>query len=174
MSTNQIVRGVVTGAFVLAISAVAGPALAQSVKGRVLGENNRPITEAQVTVSPVSNPRIDPQGAVTTSDGRFVVGGLQFGKWTVVVDDDIDIRDDFMVDWAMSYRVQPQRDVFVERDTEPIRLDPSVTALSGSQYKGTGSKLGIDATMKHEFPAAAMPPKQHLARIDAHWKEYGF
>jgi tetratricopeptide (TPR) repeat protein len=85
MSTHKIVRGVVTGALALAISAVAVPAIAQSIKGRVFGKDNRPVSEAQVTVSPVSNPRLEPQGAVTTSDGRFQVGGLQFGKWLIVV-----------------------------------------------------------------------------------------
>src|SRR5262245_17968244 len=85
MSTHKIVRGVVTGALALAMSSVAVPALAQAIKGRVFGKDNRPVSEAQVTATSVSNPRLDPQGAVTTSDGRFQVGGLQFGKWNVVI-----------------------------------------------------------------------------------------
>jgi hypothetical protein len=85
MSTHKIVRGVVTGALALAISAVAVPALAQSVKGRVFGKDNRPVSEAQVSITPVTNPKLEPQGGTTTSDGRFQIGGLQFGKWNVVI-----------------------------------------------------------------------------------------
>ena len=85
MSTKLIVRGGVTGALALLIAAVATPALAQSIKGRVFGKDNKPVSEAQVSATSVSNPKLDPQGAVTTSDGRFVVGGLQFGKWNVVI-----------------------------------------------------------------------------------------
>src|ERR1043165_748500 len=34
-----------------------------------------------------------------------------FGKITVVVDDDIDVWDDFAVDWALSWHVRPERDI---------------------------------------------------------------
>lgn len=35
------------------------------------------------------------------------------------------------------------------------------------------SKVGIDATRKHAFPALAVPPKEHLDRVDAQWERYG-
>ena len=34
-------------------------------------------------------------------------------KFTVVVDDDIDVRNPFQVEWAMSFRAQPARDRFI-------------------------------------------------------------
>ncbi len=48
-----------------------------------------------------------------------------FGKFTVVVDDDIDIWDDFAVDWALSWHVRPDKDIYMERDVQAVGLDPS-------------------------------------------------
>ena len=31
----------------------------------------------------------------------------------------------------------------------------------------------IDATKKHEYPALALPPKEHLLRVDEKWAAYG-
>jgi hypothetical protein len=36
------------------------------------------------------------------------------------------------------------------------------------------SKVGIDATRKHKFPARSIPPKEDLDRVDGQWGEYGF
>jgi len=47
-----------------------------------------------------------------------------FGKITVVVDDDIDVWDDFAVDWALSWHVRPEKDVYIERDVQAVGLDP--------------------------------------------------
>ncbi|GAJ15900.1 unnamed protein product, partial [marine sediment metagenome] len=39
------------------------------------------------------------------------------GKFTVVVDDDIDIRDSFALEWALSFRVRPHEDIHIIRNT---------------------------------------------------------
>ena len=36
-----------------------------------------------------------------------------------------------------------------------------------------GSKVGVDATCKHTFPARSVPPQEDLDRVDAHWADYG-
>jgi UbiD family decarboxylase len=98
-------------------------------------------------------------------------------KFTVVVDEDIDPHDDFMVDWAIAFRSQPDRDVVIQTRTAPVRLDPSVSGFGEegySKYNVWGSKLGIDATMKHKYPAKSLPPQEHLEEIDRRWHEYGF
>jgi 2,5-furandicarboxylate decarboxylase 1 len=98
------------------------------------------------------------------------------GKITVVVDDDIDVRDAFMVNWAMSFRVQPHKDTFVVDDMPAVRLDPSQAAEDVPQLdesRVTSGKIGIDATMKHKFPPIALPPAEHLQRVRARWDEYG-
>ena len=99
-----------------------------------------------------------------------------FGKLTIVVDDDIDIRDSFQVEWALSLRMQPAEDVYVIKNTDPLTLAPSQPLQSGEKVKPTdqiSSKLGIDATRKHSFPALAVPPKEHLEKVDAQWHRYG-
>ncbi|MDA2934551.1 UbiD family decarboxylase [Acidobacteria bacterium AH-259-D05] len=99
-----------------------------------------------------------------------------FGKLTIVVDDDIDIRDPFQVEWALSFRMQPAEDVYVIRNTDPLTLDPSQPLRSGEKLKPTeqaSSKVGIDATRKHPYPALAVPPTEHLEKVDAQWERYG-
>jgi UbiD family decarboxylase len=99
-----------------------------------------------------------------------------FGKVAIVVDDDIDIRDSFQVEWALSFRMQPAEDVYVIKNTDPLTLDPSQPLKDGEKVKPTeqvSSKLGIDATKKHPFPPLAVPPKEHLEKVDAMWERYG-
>jgi UbiD family decarboxylase len=99
-----------------------------------------------------------------------------FGKITVVVDDDIDVWDDFAVDWALSWRVRPDRDVYIERDVQAVGLDPSQAPRSVPQHapiRQVTSRIAIDATRKHEYPAVSLPPKEHLDLVASRWKEYG-
>ena len=101
----------------------------------------------------------------------------QFGKFTVVVDDDIDVRDPYDVNWALSFRVQPENDAFILSGTAAVSLDPSQAAAEVRQEESTrrvSSKIGIDATRKHKFPPIALPPREHLAKVRADWKKYGF
>jgi UbiD family decarboxylase len=99
-----------------------------------------------------------------------------FGKITVVVDDDIDVNDDFAIDWALSWRVRPDRDVYIERDVQAVGLDPSQGPPSVPQHhpsRHVGSRIGIDATRKHDYPAVSLPPKEHLEVVASRWREYG-
>jgi UbiD family decarboxylase len=101
----------------------------------------------------------------------------QFGKLTVVVDEDIDIRDPNLVNWALSFRVQPEKDAFILPGTAAVQLDPSQAredVLQQDPTRRLSSKIGIDATRKHEFPAVAVPPPEHLDRIRNEWTSYGF
>lgn len=99
-----------------------------------------------------------------------------FGKVTIVVDDDIDIRDSFQVEWALSFRMQPAEDVHVVKNTDPLTLDPSQPWKDGKLVmpaEQVSSKVGIDATKKHLFPPLAVPPREHLEKVDAQWDRYG-
>lgn len=99
-----------------------------------------------------------------------------FGKITVVVDDDIDIWDDFAVDWALSWRVRPDRDIYIERDVQAVGLDPSQAPPFVPQHhssRDVGSRLAIDATRKHVYPAVSLPPAEHLDFVASRWKDYG-
>jgi 3-polyprenyl-4-hydroxybenzoate decarboxylase len=61
--------------------------------------------------------------------------------------------------------------------TAAVQLDPSQAredVLQQDPSRRLSSKLGIDATRKHAFPAIAIPPKEHLERVRKEWKSYGF
>lgn len=98
------------------------------------------------------------------------------GKITIVVDDDINIRDPFQVDWAMAFRMQPAQDIRIMPETDPITLDPSQPLKDGKHVPSSeqvSSKVGIDATRKHPYPAPSVPPKEHLEKVAAQWERYG-
>jgi len=99
------------------------------------------------------------------------------GKITVIVDDDIDIRNSDEVDWALSYRMQPDQDLHVVRNCQPVNLDPSAipyTDPRGGPPRKIASKVGIDATKKFPYPARSVPPREHLEIVSRRWQEYGF
>ncbi len=76
-------------------------------------------------------------------------------KLVVVVDDDVDVRDDSAVLWAMATRMQADADVDVIRNAMGAILDPSNDA-------GRTAKMIVDATRprdpyarRHSLPEAA-------------------
>jgi UbiD family decarboxylase len=96
------------------------------------------------------------------------------GKITIVVDDDVDIRSEFMLFWALSWTVQPERDTYLATGTHVVPLDPSQQSAPPSRgTPGLSSKLGIDATRKHAYPPRSGASAADLARVDARWAEYG-
>ena len=99
------------------------------------------------------------------------------GKFTVVVDDDIDIRNPFQVEWAMSFRVQPARDTFVVDGVVPSGVDPSTAPPEVPQHdprRRAGSKMLIDATRKHPYAPAARVPREYIEAVQKKWNQYGF
>jgi 3-polyprenyl-4-hydroxybenzoate decarboxylase len=95
-----------------------------------------------------------------------------FGKLTVVVDADVDVRDAFQVEWALSFHMQPASDVRVYTDTDALTLDPSqadYSVANESPLRRRSSKVGIDATRKHTYPPLAVPPAElRLSQPEAH------
>ncbi|MGP6293243.1 menaquinone biosynthesis decarboxylase [Caldiplasma sukawensis] len=69
-------------------------------------------------------------------------GQLMFSKIVVVVDDDINVHDRKQVIWAMTTRIDPDRDVVIIKGTHTDSLDHA------SPIFNFGSKMGIDATKK--------------------------
>jgi len=60
----------------------------------------------------------------------------------------------------MSWHVQPPQDIYVNRDTAVVGLDPPVadTAVDQQERKTVlSSKVGMDAT---RFPALSVPPQE--------------
>jgi UbiD family decarboxylase len=99
------------------------------------------------------------------------------GKFTVIVDDDIDVRNPFQVEWAMSFHAQPARDFLSIDGLAPSGIDPSTASSDVPQHdkkRRTGSKIIIDATRKHQYPPAARIPQTHIDAVLKNWKSYGF
>jgi 4-hydroxy-3-polyprenylbenzoate decarboxylase len=95
-----------------------------------------------------------------------------FAKWIVVTDDDIDIRDPFMREWVLGWRVEPKKDIFFIPNTSSILLDPSSAPPEVPLWDRLSSKICIDATKKWKFPELAVPPDSYLKRIDEAWDTY--
>ncbi len=127
---------------------------------------------ATVLVSMKKQNRFQPQKAM------MGIWSMNAGlaKIVVVVDDDINIRDPFQVDWAIAFRMQPADDIRIVPNTDPITLDPSQPLRDGKVLPASeqvSSKLGIDATRKHAYPPPSVPPKEHLEKVASQWDRYG-
>lgn len=74
-------------------------------------------------------------------------------KVAIVTDDDIDIFNPDELDWALSLRVQADKDVIVISGARGKHIDPSVRAWTYAKDElPTTAKLGIDATIPEGVP----------------------
>jgi 2,5-furandicarboxylate decarboxylase 1 len=74
-------------------------------------------------------------------------------KLAIVTDDDIDIHDPDDLDWALTFRVQANRDVIIIEGARGKHIDPSIKAWElGKGGLPTTAKLGIDATIPEGVP----------------------
>jgi len=69
-----------------------------------------------------------------------------FGRFTVVVDDDVDAYDQGEVLWALSTRVDPAEDVQIVEAQGSSTLDPTVTGEQKAAGDLTSSRALVDAT----------------------------
>src|SRR5215218_3799575 len=67
-------------------------------------------------------------------------------KWVTIVDPDIDVHSSAEVEWAMAFRVQPQKDVIIVGDIPAGPSDPSIDDPTRARPMRTASSIGIDAT----------------------------
>ncbi len=77
--------------------------------------------------------------------GLSVIHAHPSVKHVVVVDDDIDVDDPYMVEWAIATRVRGSEDIIVLRDFYGSTLDPR-------SRDGLGDKVIIDATKPFDEP----------------------
>lgn len=98
---------------------------------------------------------------------------FMYTKFVIVVDDDINIRDWKDVIWAMTTRMDPQRDTVMIDQTPIDYLD------FASPVSGLGSKMGMDATNKwegetdREWGTPIVMDESVRQRVDAIWDELG-
>ena len=85
--------------------------------------------------------------------------GAYHGRFTVIVDDDIDVFDWDEVKWAMTSRCDPVEDIHVVEDCWSTPLDPIIPPDKKRDGEFTNSRAVIDATRpyhwKDEFPEDA-------------------
>jgi 4-hydroxy-3-polyprenylbenzoate decarboxylase len=98
---------------------------------------------------------------------------FMYTKFVIVVDDDINIRDWKDVIWAMTTRMDPQRDTVMIDQTPIDYLD------FASPVSGLGSKMGMDATNKwegetdREWGTPIVMDESVRQRVDEIWDELG-
>ncbi|MGI0081000.1 MAG: UbiD family decarboxylase domain-containing protein, partial [Nitrososphaerales archaeon] len=97
-------------------------------------------------------------------------------KWIIAVDDDINIRDLFSIMWAINFRVQPHRDLEIQRGKN-CGLDPS-SAPSSAPLKERdypdgqgGSRILIDATLKWPYTPVALPSRELMEHAREIWEK---
>ncbi|HKZ50180.1 MAG TPA: UbiD family decarboxylase [Dehalococcoidia bacterium] len=100
-------------------------------------------------------------------------GMATLGRFTVVVDDDIDVTDIDEVLWAMCTRVDPERDIEVLRECVSTGIDPMVPP-EGKAVPIT-SRVIIDATRPYQwrdrFPEVVASSPELKQRVLAQWGE---
>src|SRR5258708_14132249 len=74
--------------------------------------------------------------------------GAYFGKYVIVVDDDVDPTNVNQVLWAMATRSRPAQSIDILRETWSTYLDPS---LNPPEIRPWGSKCLINACMDYLF-----------------------
>ncbi|MFC2060729.1 UbiD family decarboxylase, partial [Chloroflexota bacterium] len=97
-------------------------------------------------------------------------------KMIIAVDDDIDPEDVDAVIWAMSFGMQPHRDVQIcggkTASMDPSAIPPGEEAKLKVERPPTSSML-IDATRKWAYPPVALPRKEFMERARKIWEEEG-
>lgn len=101
-----------------------------------------------------------------------------YGKIYIVVDEDIDPRDPDAVNWALSFGMQPARDVRIEK-SQTMALDHSLVSpfddatRDPTAVKKEASVLLIDATRKWSYPPISLPARPYMENALRLWKELG-
>jgi 4-hydroxy-3-polyprenylbenzoate decarboxylase len=100
------------------------------------------------------------------------------GKILITVDEDIDSEDADSVNWALSFRMQPHRDVKITTH-KFAGLDPSA-APPGSPHTEARfpspsgcSAIMIDATRKWPYPPVALPSRPYMEAARVKWEKLG-
>jgi len=109
---------------------------------------------------------------------------LMVTKLVIAVDDDIDPRDPGAVNWTMSFRIQPHRDVRIhtypaESFSDWGMIDASMLSPRDAIDKATEfdinppiqSKMLINATMKWDYPPLSLPKKEFMEKALELWRE---
>src|SRR5262249_16134629 len=100
--------------------------------------------------------------------------GAYFGKYVIVVDDDIDPTNVGQVLWAMATRSRPAQSIDILRETWSTYLDPS---LNPPEIRPWGSKALINACMdSRHYKVVTKRTKlgrETYEKVVGRWQELG-
>src|SRR5262245_1565048 len=100
--------------------------------------------------------------------------GAYFGKYVIVVDDDIDPSNIGQVLWAMATRSRPAQSIDILRETWSTFLDPS---QNPPEIRPWGSKALINACMDYKhyktFSRRTKLAKETYEKVVGRWQELG-
>ncbi|RJR30595.1 MAG: UbiD family decarboxylase [Desulfobacteraceae bacterium] len=110
--------------------------------------------------------------------------GFAAANYVVVVDEDIDIYNQEMVDWAIATRMDPARDIIIIPEVGVYPLNPAASRRVESNETGFTEfgfigKMGIDATKKialeNRRPTGVpvRPNHEALEKVRKDWPLYG-
>jgi 4-hydroxy-3-polyprenylbenzoate decarboxylase len=91
-------------------------------------------------------------------------------KRITIVDEDIDIRDQQHVEWAMNSHYHPIHDTAIIDDAI-LPLDPTTRTTGNMPAKG--SKIIVDATQSADVGPISLPSKELMDKALDSWKEAG-
>jgi 2,5-furandicarboxylate decarboxylase 1 len=94
-------------------------------------------------------------------------------KLAIVTDEDIDIFDPDMLDWALTLRMQADKDVIVIQGARGKHIDPSTRAWElGKGGLPLSAKLGIDATIPEGLSKKSYQRMRHYGKDRVKLEDY--
>lgn len=100
--------------------------------------------------------------------GTAMLAGRRDLTRAIIVDDDIDIYDQEMIEYAITFRVNPMRDIDILHANITSPAHPMATE------QGVFEKMIIDATKKPDFRGTdiSLDP-EGVSKIERKWSKYG-
>ncbi len=98
-----------------------------------------------------------------------------YAKVCIAVDEDIDIRDPAMVNWAICFNMRPEEDIFIAKG-KPPGLDPSSHPPGMESLEVRMASIGallINAVRPWPYTPVSLPKKEFMERSKAIWEELG-
>ena len=111
--------------------------------------------------------------------GRVLAKFNSGQKFIYLVDEDIDIRDPETLNWALSARVDPERDIEFIKDFPNFQYDPSTisrAATDGKELQPPPYPLSVaivNATVKCPVPEISLPTQSLMFKVLEDWDETG-
>ena len=98
-----------------------------------------------------------------------------YAKVCVAVDEDIDIHDPAMVNWAICFNARPEEDILIAKGKAP-GLDPSAHPPGKESLEVRMASIGallINAVRPWPYTPVSLPRREFMEKSKAIWQELG-